>query len=568
MITDVIQGMRGDELRLDAVIATTPECIKIVSPDGTLTFMNKAGLSMVEAPTFDAVQGACIYDIIAPEHRQYWQDMHARVCNGETLSWQFDIIGLHGTRRAMETHAVPLPQANGSFAQLAVTRDITQRKAIEKDLRRNEIILRGQKRALELAFSHGEITDILDILTKTVEDQSDGDVVACILLLDDAEKHLLYGSAPNLPHAFNQAAHGLAIGPDVASCGTAAFLKKEISVSDIEHNPLWSNYKDLALSIGLRACWSQPIFSSTAHVLATFSVYYRSPQEPLASDREAVDLLAKTAGIILEWHRDITLRKQAEHALRASEESLKQRVEERTHELHRANYALAQSNESLSKFAHIASHDLKEPTRKIRTFADRLRTEHHLSDVGRDYLERIVTSATRMAALIDGVLGYSTNSGHTPATDAVDLNAVVHTVLEDLELIIEQKKATIHLVKLPTIEGNRFLLHQLFYNLLNNALKFSKPGITPIVSITCDPPSPAGMHRITITDNGIGFEQHDAQVVFDTFVRLHSREKYEGTGLGLALCRKIMQQHGGTIEAHGQPAKGAAFTLFFPVTAP
>jgi PAS domain S-box-containing protein len=562
---DVQHLLDTNEARLKAVIEATPECIKIVSPDGILQFMNKAGLCMIEAAEPESALGACVYDLVAPEHRDTWIENHHRICNGASLTWEFDIIGLQGTRRHMETHAVPLLNSDGAYSQLAVTHDITFKKIADRALKRNEIILKGQKYALEQAVHGKPIKEVLETIVRTVEEQSECQPFASILLLAKDGRHLLHGASPSLPEGYNNAVNGGEIGPIAGSCGTAAFTGQEIMVDDIANNPLWTNYKELALSHGLRACWSTPILSSQNKALATFSLYYSSEQMPSAEDREAVELMARTAGIVIEWYKDISER----NALMAQ---LETRVSERTNELNNVNAALQSSNDTLEQFAHVASHDLKEPVRKIKIFTSRLQEEAGdlLNERGKTYLNKIFASAERMSTMIEGVLNYSVLNGAQQINEKVDLNMTIEDIRNDLEVLIQEKQATIEVGQLPVIEGDTILIYQLFYNLLNNSLKFTDETVRPQISIQAVPvlSDHKAYYNITVTDNGIGFDQQQSEKIFHTFTRLNSKDKYDGTGLGLALCKKIVQRHHGDITATSDHGKGATFSMLLPVLQP
>jgi len=557
---EVLDQLNTNEARLKAVIEATPECIKIVLPDGTLQFMNTAGLSMIEAPDAATVEGSCVFDVVAPEYREAWIENHNRVCNGESVDWEFDLIGLNGTRRSMETHAVPLSNSDGTFSQLAVTRDVSQRKRSEQALKRNEIILRGQKYALEQAVNGRPIKEVLETLVRTVEDQSDCQLFASIVLIEGT--HLRHGASPSLPAGYNAAVDGVEIGPAAGSCGTAAFIKKEVTVQDISTDPLWAGYRDIALSYGLRACWSTPILSSAGTPIASFSLYYPSEQKPAKDDREAVELLSRTAGIVIEWYADIAERK----ALMAQ---LETRVSERTTELYNVNATLKSTNDTLEQFAHVASHDLKEPVRKIKIFTSRLQDEagEVLSEKSKVYLDKILSSADRMSTMIEGVLNYSVQNGSEQINEAIDLNVIFDEITNDLELLIQQKNAIIQCEQLPVIEGDHVLIHQLFYNLINNSLKFTDTAKHPVININNEAITVGNkpFSRITISDNGIGFDQQQSERIFDTFTRLNSKDKYDGTGLGLALCKKIVQRHHGSITAEGESGKGASFTICLPL---
>ena len=254
--------------------------------------------------------------------------------------------------------------------------------------------------------------------------------------------------------------------------------------------------------------------------------------------------------------------------LQAYSQKMELLVEQRTQEL-------ARSNEDLQQFAHVASHDLKEPLRKITTFSSILSSEQKesLSEKGKLYLEKIEHSSQRMSNMIEGVLAYSTVSISEQLFEIVDLNKIISDVENDLELAIIQKEAKIVYENLPRIKGIRLLLHQVFYNLINNALKFSKANIPPIIKITATSTekdgggnsTPLEYVQIDIQDNGIGFNPAYADRMFGVFSRLNAKDKYEGTGLGLALCKKIVQRHGGEIWADGEEGVGSVFHIVLPL---
>jgi light-regulated signal transduction histidine kinase (bacteriophytochrome) len=247
---------------------------------------------------------------------------------------------------------------------------------------------------------------------------------------------------------------------------------------------------------------------------------------------------------------------------------LEQQIQDRTHALKELNLSLKLSNEDLQQFAHVASHDLKEPIRKIKTYSNRLQDEYDalLPDQAKHFLEKINGASNRMHSMIDGVLSHSTYSAVDQIFEPVELDKVIREIETDLELLIQEKNATIISNFLMPVYGAPVLIHQLFYNLINNSLKFSKEDLPPIVEITTRPIIYNGKSfvNIELKDNGIGFQQEQAENIFTTFTRLNSKDKFEGTGLGLSLCKKIIQKHGGTIYAEGLPDIGAKFTMFLP----
>lgn len=241
-------------------------------------------------------------------------------------------------------------------------------------------------------------------------------------------------------------------------------------------------------------------------------------------------------------------------------------------QLHYYAKSIESQNKQLEQFAYIASHDLQEPLRKIRVFAGMVsgNTEH--PEIVKTNIDKINIAASRMSALITDILKYSELSQLDKLFKETDLNAVLESVKEDFDLIIEEKNVVIESPPLPAIKGIPMQLHQLFANLISNAIKFSREN--PVISISykmisnekveeCpDLPFENTFHKISFTDNGIGFEQQYADQAFKLFHRLH--EKTSGTGIGLALCKKIIENHKGYICVHSEPGKGTTFTVFFP----
>lgn len=226
---------------------------------------------------------------------------------------------------------------------------------------------------------------------------------------------------------------------------------------------------------------------------------------------------------------------------------------------------LKRSNTELEQFASIASHDLQEPLRKVRIFTQRVvETESdQLSDRGRDYLDRANSAAARMQSLVEGLLSFSRiGIGQGPFAD-VDLSRVTTEVIDDLEALVERSEASLLVGALPMIEADELQMRQLMQNLLSNALKFRHPERSPEISINATVSD--GTAEITVRDNGIGFDPEYRERIFRVFERLHGRSEYDGTGIGLALCRKIAERHGGTMLADGVPDVGATFVVAVPV---
>jgi two-component system sensor kinase FixL len=282
------------------------------------------------------------------------------------------------------------------------------------------------------------------------------------------------------------------------------------------------------------------------------------PVEISLSPLEAEEGLLVSAAV-----RDISERKQAQERLEAFAEQLRR------------------SNRELEQFASVAAHDLQEPLRKIQAFGDRLKSkcEEALGDQGRDYLERMQSAAARMQNLIDDLLAFSRVTTKRKPFQPVDLGQVVKEVISDLEGRIQQTCGQVEVAAMPTVDADLLQMRQLFQNLMSNGLKFRRTEEPPVVKIEAkilgemDRPFNGFGHdcplcQITVQDNGIGFEEKYLDRIFEVFQRLHGRQEYEGTGMGLAICRKIAERHGGTITARSQPGTGATFIVTLPVKQP
>jgi PAS domain S-box-containing protein len=265
--------------------------------------------------------------------------------------------------------------------------------------------------------------------------------------------------------------------------------------------------------------------------------------------------------------------RDAEQTMMEFSQQLERQVAARTYELATANLQLRQTNQELEQFAYIASHDLQEPLRKVRTFAGMISNPDEQSN---KLIGKIEISAARMARLIHDVLNFSKLSASRELFEPVDLEKVFQYIETDFELLIEEKSAVIRHDPLPVIEGISLQLNQLFSNLLSNSLKFSRPDLAPHITvnvtdageeeISAYPGLISGKRYCVITfkDNGIGFKQEHAEKIFKIFQRLHSKDDYSGTGIGLALCKKIAINHHGSIDAIALPDEGAAFKVILP----
>jgi len=273
---------------------------------------------------------------------------------------------------------------------------------------------------------------------------------------------------------------------------------------------------------------------------------------------------------------DISDLKKATEELARAKQVLEEKVAERTAQLQQLNEALETSNHELQQFASIASHDLQEPLRKIHMFANAIRERYdgQMPDDVRTHFNKIVRSTDRMRALIIDILNFSRLSAEVSFFKKTDLKVVFAEVVDDFELNIREKKAELTAGDLPEIDILPGQFRQVLHNLISNALKFSKPGVPPIIRLDAQcirdkdfnsPADPYGdYYRFSLTDNGIGFEEKFADDVFKLFQRLHSKDRFEGTGIGLAITKKIIERHNGAIAVHSKEGKGTIFEWILP----
>ena len=281
------------------------------------------------------------------------------------------------------------------------------------------------------------------------------------------------------------------------------------------------------------------------------------------------EMLQQEQSLILankRLEREVAERKNTEEKIRQLNMQLMANIEQ-----------LRITNEDLERFAYVASHDLQEPLRKIILFSDMLNKAYadRMVEDDKDKLYRIIKASERMKLLIGNLLSFSRASNDSNPPELTNLNMLIQSIVSDLEVIIAQKGANIHISELPTLQVNPVLMRQVFQNLIINALKFCKDGDHPEIVVYAEKTHQSRIngktesyYNIHVRDNGIGFDMAYKDHVFIPFKRLHTQDQFEGTGIGLAICKKIVEKHNGTISVFSEVAKGATFTITLPDTTP
>jgi PAS domain S-box-containing protein len=501
-----------ERLLLRALIDNLPDCIYAKDTAGRKTLANPADLKNLRCKTEAEAIGKSDFDFFPKDiAEKFWADDQQVIAGQPVINREEYLFDEDGRKRWLLTSKLPLHDQDGKIVGLiGIGRDITKLKKAEEALARERLLLRA----------------LIDNLPD------------CIYAKDTAGRKTLANPADlkNL------------------RCQTEA---EAIGKSDFDLFP-----KDIAEKFWAddqKVIAGQPVINREEYLFDEAGRKYWL----LTSKLPLRDQDGKVVGLI-GIGRNITLQKQAEEALRASEEKLRQSAVQ-----------LERSNRELQDFAYVASHDLQEPLRKVVVFGERLKEKNagKFEPESLDYLDRMQKATGRMQTLINDLLGFSRVTTKAQPFTPVNLAEVASGVVDDLEGRIELVKGRVEVGTLPVIEAEPLQMRQLLQNLIGNALKFRRPEEPPVVKVEAqiipDPDTPKKqLCRLTVSDNGIGFEEKYLDRIFNVFQRLHTRNEYEGTGMGLAIVKKIALYHGGDITAKSKPGEGATFILTVPVVHP
>jgi PAS domain S-box-containing protein len=473
---------------------------------------------------------------IHPEDRAEWEGTFDRAIVGKSeYEVEFRVLLPDGTVKYIHAVGHPVLNTAGDLVQfVGSSMDITDRK-------RAEMLLAGEKRLLEMIARRDSRAVILDALCRLVEELASGSL-SSVLMLDPNTNCLRHGAAPSLPIAYASAIDGTKIGPSVGSCGTAAYRAERVIVSDIAADALWTDFRDLALAHGLRACWSTPILSSEGKVLGTFATYYCEPRNPTPQEHHVIERITHLASIAIEGE-------QAEEALRQAQ----------------ADLARVSRVTTMGELTASLAHEVNQPIAAAVTDANTCirwlaRVQPDLEEA-REAASRVVKDATRAADIVSRIRSQFKKGA--PDRELVDVNEAVREILALLRSEATRYSISVRMelaADLPLVTADRVQLQQVMMNLIMNSIDAMK-AVDETRELTIQ------THRteneqllVTVTDTGVGLPPQQTDQIFNAFFTT----KLGGTGMGLRISRSILESHGGRLWAAPNSPRGASFYFTLP----
>jgi PAS domain S-box-containing protein len=477
-----------------------------------------------------------------PEDRAKWQETTDRaIFEKSEYEVEHRILLPDGTVKYTHTVGHPVLNAAGDVVQFLGTMvDVTARK-------RAELLLAAENRLLEMIARGDTRALVLDAICRLVEELA-SDSLSSILLVDPSANRLRHGAAPSLPSSYNEAVDGVVIGPSAGSCGTAASRAKPVIVSDIATDPLWADYRDVALAHGLRACWSTPILSSTGKVLGTLAVYYREPRSPTVLEHSVIRQIVHLASIAVE-------RKQAEEALECLREA-------------QADLARVSRVTTMGELTASLAHEVNQPIAAAVTNANTclrwLAGETPNIEEAREAAMRIVKDGKRAAEII-GRIRQLFKKG-TSQRELVDVNEIILEMTVLLRSETRQYNVVVGMdlaADLPPVVADRVQLQQVLMNLMINGIEAMKDAEgTRELAIRSQRRQNEEV-VVSVTDSGVGLPPQQTEQIFNAFFTT----KPQGTGMGLRISRSIIESHGGRLWAADNSPRGAKFCFSLPSVA-
>jgi PAS domain S-box-containing protein len=608
-ITERKNAQREVSEQFRAIVETTPECVKVVAPDGTLLFMNPPGLEMIGASCPEAVIGKSVYDVITPEDRERFREFNEAICGGQKGSLQFEIVGLKGERRRMQTHAAPLRHTDGSTVHLAVTHDITERKRVERSSFLLSAIVDSSDDAIISKDLDGVITSwnqSAQRLFGYTAEEAIGRTVASLLIPEDRQeeepdilarlrrgervdhfetvRRRKDGSLIDISLTISPVKNleGIIIGAskiarDITESkrirtklmeSEARFRQLADSMPQIVwtaqadgyadyYNERWYEFTGCSRDTRGDASWERILHPEDLQ--RTRETWYAavSSGEPYNIEHRFFDRsenrwrwfmtralrVRDAAGKLVKWFgtsTDIDDQKRIEDQLR-------------------------RANQDLEQFAFSATHDLQEPLRSIKIYSELLmkRHAHKLEGEALKFMSFLRDGATRMEALVRDLLTYTQATKFDEPPKVTNANEALKMALANLSGAIVESGAQVTNDLLPSLPVNGTHLQQLFQNLIGNAIKYRSPERLPAVHVEADRHNENWV--FSVADNGIGIDAEYKENIFGLFKRLHSGNEYAGTGIGLAICRRIVDRYQGRIWVESETGRGSTFRFTLPV---
>jgi len=524
--------------KVGEAVANLNDGLAVYRPDGCLEFCNESFRLVNGYKNSDLKFGTTTYDQLGK------LDEQSSTVDHKPFTFEERVAQLRrdGGHKAIQKYKGRIYERHQSVTPtggiISLIRDITEHHRLE-------IIQRGRSTVLELLAKGNPLSDILKTLVLNGETLFQ-DMLGSVLLLDDAGTHLTVGAAPSLPPAYNDMCEGLEIGDGVGSCGTAAFIKERVIVSDISTHEYWGDFREIPTLFGLMACWSQPIISSNGKVLGTFAMYYREVREPTDEQLGYIEEAANLAGIAIEAHK-------RERALIAAVSKAEK------------------ATQAKSEFLATMSHELRTPLNAILGFSDMLRGDYLgplKAEKYQDYATDIHKSGRHLLALIDDVLDISEIEAGKRSIEKTEVN--FEDVLKECfrNFVHQAANGDIKLsssvaANLPVVRADHRCLTQIVLNLVSNAIKFSPPGGKVHASVVQN----ENVVELIIEDTGYGMPAEVLSGITEPFAQGHSNPliAQKGTGLGLSIVKLLVEAHDGELKITSQIDVGTTVTASFPV---
>ncbi|HEY7769280.1 PAS domain S-box protein [Longimicrobium sp.] len=553
---DARVALRRSEARFRSLIENATDVITVLDADGRIRF-GSPSVKRILGYDPDELLGRPVTDFIHPDdHAHVLEALAERIRNpGVVQSVELRFRHRNGEWRILAARGANRLDDPAVRGIVVNSRDVTDRRHAEEELRRTAEHLRELVAAQQEFATAGLNLEPLMVSIAARARTLTGADGGVVELLEGDEMVYRAASGTVAPH------QGLRLPVEASLSGLSVRTGQVLRCDDSETDARVA--RAATRRVGVRSMLVVPL-AAEGRRLGVLKVVSSRPHAFGEGESNTLSLLA---GVMSAAMRDALAYEKEQRLLAASREA-EDKLQSYARELQR-------SNRELQDFAYVASHDLQEPLRKIQAFGDRLsgRAGDALDEQGRDYLARMRSAAARMQALIQDLLAYSRVATRPQPFVPVNLDQVAAEALGDLQVRIASTGAQVEIGPLPTVQGDLMQMRQLLLNLVGNAVKFHRPGVPPLVRVAgrllAAGEAPRGAEvvswaEVTVRDEGIGFDEKYLDRIFSPFQRLHGRGEYEGTGMGLAICRRIAERHGGTLEAHSQPGQGSTFTIRIP----